>query len=45
MPACLIETGFLSNREEREKLVTKEYRDMLADGIAGGIHMYLNSDE
>ncbi len=45
MPACLIETGFLSNREEREKLVTKEYRDKLADGIAGGIHMYLNSDE
>ena len=45
MPACLIETGFLSNREEREKLVTKEYRDKLGDGIAGGIHMYLNSDE
>ncbi|MDE7188447.1 MAG: N-acetylmuramoyl-L-alanine amidase [Lachnospiraceae bacterium] len=45
MPACLIETGFLSNKEEREKLVTKEYRDKLADGIAGGIHMYLNSDE
>ena len=44
MPACLIETGFLSNKEEREKLVTKEYRDKIADGIAGGINLYLNSE-
>lgn len=44
MPACLIETGFLSNREEREKLATKEYRDKLAAGIAGGINRYLNAD-
>lgn len=42
MPACLIETGFLSNREEREKLITEEYRDQLAEGIAGGIDLYLN---
>lgn len=44
MPACLIETGFLSNKEEREKLATKEYRDKIADGIAGGIDLYLNPD-
>lgn len=44
MPACLIETGFLSNKEEREKLATKEYRDKIADGIAGGIGLYLNPD-
>ena len=42
MPACLIETGFLSNKEEREKLMTREYRDQIAKGIAGGIHLYLN---
>lgn len=41
MPACLIETGFLSNKEERKKLDTKEYRDRLADGIARGINLYL----
>lgn len=44
MPACLIETGFLSNKEEREKLITKEYRDKIADGISEGIDLYLNQD-
>lgn len=44
MPACLIETGFLSNKEEREKLITKKYRDKIADGISEGIDLYLNQD-
>lgn len=43
MPSCLIETGFLSNKEEREKLASKEYREQLADGIVSGINLYLNS--
>lgn len=43
MPACLIETGFLSNKEERGKLATGEYRDRIADGIVEGIVMYLGS--
>ena len=42
MPSCLIETGFLSNRKEREKLCTEEYRDQVAEGIANGIDLYLN---
>lgn len=42
MPSCLIETGFLSNQEERDKLCTKEYRDRVAEGIARGIDLYLN---
>lgn len=42
MPACLIETGFLSNKKEREKLNTLEYRDQIAEGIATGIDLYLN---
>lgn len=42
MPACLIETGFLSNKSEREKLASAEYRDQLAEGIANGIDLYLN---
>lgn len=45
MPSCLIETGFLSNRKEREKLATKEYREQIADGITRGIVRYLTSDE
>ena len=43
MPSCLIETGFLSNRNEREKLASKEYREQLADGIVSGISLYLDS--
>lgn len=42
MPACLIETGFLSNKAEREKLSTTEYREQIAEGIAKGIDLYLN---
>lgn len=45
MPSCLIETGFLSNQKERDKLATKEYRDQIADGIVRGIVRYLTSDE
>ncbi len=40
MPSCLIETGFLSNKEERELLVTEEYQEKLAAGIASGIDYY-----
>lgn len=40
MPACLVETGFLSNPEERALLVTPEYQALLADGIAEGIRLY-----
>ena len=43
MPSCLIETGFLSNQEEREKLCTEEYREQIAEGIVNGIELYLNS--
>lgn len=42
MPACLIETGFLSNRAERKKLDTPEYQEKVAEGIANGIDLYLN---
>ncbi|MDE6845926.1 MAG: N-acetylmuramoyl-L-alanine amidase [Lachnospiraceae bacterium] len=42
MPACLIETGFLSNKKERENLSSAEYRDQIAEGIANGIDLYLN---
>lgn len=40
MPSCLIETGFLSNREERKLLAEEEYRDKIAEGIAAGIDYY-----
>lgn len=42
MPACLIETGFLSNEEERSKLITPEYQEQVASGIAQGIEFYFH---
>lgn len=42
MPACLIETGFLSNREERKLLCDPGYQDKIAAGIAAGINYYFN---
>lgn len=42
MPACLIETGFLSNKKERENLSSAEYRNQIAEGIVKGIDLYLN---
>lgn len=43
MPACLIETGFLSNPQERTMLSTAEYREEIAEGICNGIDLYFNS--
>lgn len=42
MPACLIETGFLSNGEERALLQTKEYQEKVAEGIVSGIDLYFH---
>lgn len=42
MPACLIETGFLSNAAEREKLSLAEYQQQIADGIAQGVSYYFH---
>jgi len=42
MPACLIETGFLSNREERIKLISQEYQEQIASGIVQGIEDYFH---
>ncbi|MDE6169163.1 MAG: N-acetylmuramoyl-L-alanine amidase, partial [Acetatifactor sp.] len=40
MPSCLIETAFLSNRKEREKITDPAYQEKLAAGIAQGIQYY-----
>ncbi len=42
MPACLIETGFLSNPEECSLLSIPEYQEKIARGIADGIDLYFN---
>lgn len=40
MPACLIETGFLSGKNEKRSLTDTEYQDKLAEGIAEGIYLF-----
>ena len=40
VPSCLIETAFLSNRKEREKITDPAYQEKLAAGIAQGIQYY-----
>lgn len=44
MPAILIEAGFLSNPEEREKLRDPQYLQKIAKGIAKGIDSYFESN-
>jgi N-acetylmuramoyl-L-alanine amidase len=41
MPAVLVEGGFLSNNEERAKCQDSLYQEVLAWGIARGVHEYL----
>ncbi|MGI6451287.1 MAG: N-acetylmuramoyl-L-alanine amidase family protein [Desulfitobacteriia bacterium] len=40
IPSCLVEVGYLSNAEEREKMTTAAYREKIAQGIADGIEQY-----
>jgi N-acetylmuramoyl-L-alanine amidase len=41
MPSVLVEIGFLTNVQEAEKLGTKEYKLLLAQGISEGISRYV----
>ena len=41
-PGVLIECGFLSNNEERAKLITEEYQKKLAKTIANSLVKYFN---
>ena len=40
IPAILVECGFLSNKEESERLKDEEYQNKLANGICQGIIMW-----
>ncbi len=44
MPAVLVETGFLSNAGEAERLTSPRYQELLADGIATAVAHYFNAD-
>lgn len=42
VPAVLVETGFLSNQEERDLLATDSYQEKMAFAIARGIENYVH---
>ena len=43
MPSALLETGFISNKEEYNKLIDPSYQDRLATGVADGVEQYLKN--
>jgi N-acetylmuramoyl-L-alanine amidase len=43
MPSILIESGFLTNSIERKKLISDNYKEILADGISKGVEAYIKS--
>ena len=40
LPAILVEGGFVSNEEERERIKSGAYREAIAQAVAEGIHRY-----
>lgn len=44
MPAVLVETGYLSNRQDAGKLTDSEYQSKMAYGIAAGMIEYINRE-
>ena len=40
LPAILVEGGFVSNEQERERMKSGPYREAIARAIANGIHRY-----
>jgi N-acetylmuramoyl-L-alanine amidase len=43
MPSILVETAYLTNREEERKLRTASHQKLLARAIAGGIRQYFET--
>ena len=41
MPSVLVEVGYVTNREEAERLGTAEYRQAAAEAIAEGVVSYI----
>ncbi|CEO10843.1 N-acetylmuramoyl-L-alanine amidase [[Clostridium] sordellii] len=44
MPSALFESGFISNKNESDKLANPTYQDKLASGITNGIEKYLKDN-
>jgi N-acetylmuramoyl-L-alanine amidase CwlD len=42
VPSILAEVGFISNVKEREKLISPDYQNQIAESLARGVILYLN---
>ena len=45
VPSVLVETGFVSNEEEKALLVDSKYQEKVADAILEGIQEFINREE
>ena len=46
MPAIQVEMGYLSNPEERERLTSDEFRNLIADGLLVAVkRLYLDGQD
>lgn len=45
VPSVLVETGFISNEEEKALLVDPRYQEKVAESILEGIQTFLNTEE
>ena len=41
MPSILVETSFLSNKTEEQRLASAAYQESIADGILGGVREFI----
>jgi N-acetylmuramoyl-L-alanine amidase len=44
IPSVLVETAFISNPDEEQRLRSDDYQDQLADAIMRGIHRYFSAN-
>ena len=42
VPAILAEVGYISNKDEREKLISSDYQGKIADALAQGVILYVS---
>jgi N-acetylmuramoyl-L-alanine amidase len=42
MPSILVETSFLSNRQEEKRLASPGYQDAIADGVVDGVRAFVD---